>query len=181
MTTSRVEREISSLHDPPLVCSRLTQNGMQRGDNGHSQFAQERQDVTAGGPAENAELVLQTDDVHVADVEEVRGAQIGRQVLLLNLEANHFRVIVAALDIVDRHRETLALGMRGCDRGQQIGRERGNAALARQMVADKSDLADFRSFFHESLPLHHVLRMPGFGDTRAATSRPAPVERCRRI
>ena len=46
---------------------------MKRGDNGHSQFAQERQDVATGGPTENAELVLQADDVHVADVEEVRG------------------------------------------------------------------------------------------------------------
>ena len=86
------------LHHAPLVGSRLAQNGMQRCDDGHSQFAQERQDVTAGRPAENAELVLQADDVHVADVEEVRGAQIGRQVLLLNLEANHFRVLVAALE-----------------------------------------------------------------------------------
>ena len=106
--------------------------------------------MTAGRPAENAELVLQADDVHVADVEEVRGTQIGRQVLLLNLEANHFRVLVAALNVVDRHGETLALRMRGCDGGKQVGRERGNAALARQVVADKSDLADFRSFFHEA-------------------------------
>ena len=29
--------------------------------------------MTAGGPPENAELVLQADDVHVADVEEIRG------------------------------------------------------------------------------------------------------------
>ena len=72
--------------------------------------------MAARGPAENAELVLQADDVHVADVEEVRGAQIGRQVLLLNLKANHFRVLVAALDIVDRYRETLALRMRGLPR-----------------------------------------------------------------
>jgi hypothetical protein len=28
--------------------------------------------MAAGGPAENAELVLQADDVHVADIEEVR-------------------------------------------------------------------------------------------------------------
>ncbi len=54
--------------------------------------------MTAGRPAENAELVLQADDVHVADVEEVRGTQIGRQVLLLNLEANHLRVLVATLE-----------------------------------------------------------------------------------
>jgi hypothetical protein len=47
---------------------------MKRRDNGHPQFAQECQNVTTGGPAENAELVLQADDVYVADVEEVRGA-----------------------------------------------------------------------------------------------------------
>ena len=55
----------------------------------------------AGPP--NAELVLQADDVHVADVEEVRRAQIGWQVLLLNLEANYFRVFVTAFNVVDRH------------------------------------------------------------------------------
>ena len=60
------------VHYAPLVGFRLPQNGMKRSDNGHSQFAQECQDMAAGRPAENAELVLQADDVHVADVEEVR-------------------------------------------------------------------------------------------------------------
>jgi hypothetical protein len=54
-----------------MVGSRLMQNGMKGCDNRHSQFAQERQDVPTSGPAENAELVLQADDVHVTDVEEV--------------------------------------------------------------------------------------------------------------
>ncbi len=137
------------LHHAPLVSSRLTQDGMERRDNGHSQFAQKCQNVTAGGPAENAELVLQADDVHVADVEEVRGTQIGRQVLLLNLEANYFRILVATFNVIDRHRETLALGMRGRDGRQQVRRERGDAALARQVIADKSDFANFRTFSHE--------------------------------
>jgi hypothetical protein len=47
--------------------------------------------------------VLQADDVHIADVEEIRCTQIGRQVLLLNLEANYFRVFIATLDVIDRH------------------------------------------------------------------------------
>ncbi len=85
------------LHDAALVSPRFAQNGMQRGDHGHSQFAQECQNVAPGGSAENAELVLQADDIYVADVEEVRGAQIGRQVLLFNLEADYFRVLIAAL------------------------------------------------------------------------------------
>jgi hypothetical protein len=79
------------------------QNGMKHCNNGHSQFAQERQDVPTSGPTENAELVLQSDDVYVADVEEVRRAQIGWQVLLLDLEANYFRVFVDAFDVVDRY------------------------------------------------------------------------------
>ena len=105
--------------------------------------------MTAGRPAENAELVLQADDVHVADVEEVGGAQIGRQVLFLNLKVNYFRILVAAFDVVHRHRETLALRMRGLDRRKQVGSERSDAALARQVVADESDLANFRSLLHQ--------------------------------
>jgi hypothetical protein len=139
---------------------------VQRGDDRHSQFAQERQDVAAGGPAVNAELVLQADDVHVADVEEVRGAQIGRQILLLDLEANHFRVLVAALDVVDRRQRHWLWGCAVCDRGQQVGRERGDAAFARQVVADKSDLADFRSRAPgrgRSLLAGQQLRNVGFG------------------
>ena len=107
MTTSRVESEINSCITRRWSAFGSLQNRMQRGDHGHSQFAQERQDVTAGRPAENAELVLQADDVHIADVEEVGGAQIGRQVLLLNLEADHFRILVAtpgmSLTDTDRH------------------------------------------------------------------------------
>ena len=155
------------LHDAPLVRPGLAQNGMQRRDHRHSQFAQERQDVTAGRPAENAELVLQADDVHVADVEEVRGAQIGRQVLLFNLEAHHIRVFVAALDVVDRDGEALALGMRSRDGSQQIGRERGDAALARQVVADEGDLADFGCFFHKhSLWPRRVEHLRSIGSLR---------------
>src|SRR5260370_2882420 len=98
---------------------------MKRRDDRHSQFAQECQDLTTGRPAENTELVLQADDVHVANVEEVRGTQIGRKVLLLNLETNHLRVLVATWNVVDRHRQALALRMRGCNRGKKVRREGG--------------------------------------------------------
>ena len=136
---------------------------MKGSDNRHSQFAQECQDVTTGGPSEDAELVLQADDVHVADVEEVRGTQIGRQVLLLNLKANHFRVLVATRNVVDRHRQALALGMRAGDGGQQVGRERSDAAFARQVVSDESDFVDFRNGFHPVNPMLRVGRQAGNG------------------
>src|SRR5260370_19627379 len=47
-----------------------------------------------------------------------------------------------------RHGEVLALGMRSCHGGKQVRRKRRNAALARQVVADKRDLANFGNFFH---------------------------------
>src|SRR6516164_9754511 len=107
--------------------------------------------MAAGRPSENAELVLQTDDVHVADVEEVRSTQIRRQILLLNLEANYFRVLVATFNVIHGYGETLALGIRICHGGKQVRRERRNAALARQVVADKRNLANFGAFFHETV------------------------------
>src|ERR1039457_2728645 len=103
---------------------------MKRRHHGHSQFAQECQDVTARRPAENAELVLQADDVHVADVQKVRGTQIGRHVLLLYLEANHLRVLLASRYVVDRYGQAPALRVRTLDGGQKVGSERSNAALA---------------------------------------------------
>jgi len=72
---ARRERD-QLLHHAPLLDFWLTQNGMQRGDNRHSQFTQQSQDVPTCGPTENAEFVLQADDVDIADVEEVRGPQI---------------------------------------------------------------------------------------------------------
>src|SRR5260370_24782535 len=41
--------------------------------------------------------------------------------------------------------------MRSCHGGKQVRREGRNAALARQVVADKRDLANFRTFFHEAV------------------------------
>ncbi len=59
-----------AIHHALLIGVRFAQHRMKRCDNGHPQLAQKRQNVTAGRAAENAELMLQADDVHVADVEE---------------------------------------------------------------------------------------------------------------
>src|SRR5205085_4797588 len=124
---------------------------MKRCDDGHSQFAQERQDVTTDGPAKNTELVLQADYIHIADVQEVCGAAIGRQVLLLNLKANYLRILVATRNVVDRYGEALALGMGAGDGGKQVRRECRNAALSGLIVAHKSDLSDCRGVFQAIL------------------------------
>ena len=106
--------------------------------------------MAAGGSAENAELVLHTDNVHVADVEEIRGAPVRSQILLLNFEANHVRIIVAPFDVVDGHREAPACGMPRCHSAEQVGRERGDATFARQIVAEKRDLSNAGLFHNGS-------------------------------
>ena len=66
------------LHHASLLGVGLEQDGVERGDNGHPQFAQQRQQVAPGRSAEDPELVLHADDVDIADVEKVRRALIGR-------------------------------------------------------------------------------------------------------
>ena len=88
--------------------------------------------------------MLQADDVHVAMVEKVRSAEVGRQVLLFNFAANHFRIFVPALNVVNRHGEAPAIGMSSRNRGEQIRRKSSDATLARQVVTGKRNVADFR-------------------------------------
>ena len=63
-----------ALHHRALSRRRLGQHGVQRRDDRHGQARQQRQDMGAGFAAENAELVLQTDDVEPAGVEKLRGS-----------------------------------------------------------------------------------------------------------
>ena len=83
-------------HHAALLHVGLAQNGVQGGDDGHLQFAQQRQHMTAGRAAENAELMLHANHVHVGDVQKIRRAQIGGQVLLRNLKAHLGRIIVTS-------------------------------------------------------------------------------------
>jgi len=55
--------------------------------------------------------------------------------------------------------------MRSCHGGKQVRRERRNAALAWQVVADKRDLANFGAFFHGSI--FHSSRPRSYADESA--------------
>jgi hypothetical protein len=126
---------------------------VERCHDGRFQFAQQRQHVAAGRSAKNPKLVLQANNPHVANVNEVGGPLVGRQVRLLDLEANYVRVLVAALDVIDRYGEALALGVLRCHGRKQIGCERGDPALARHVVAEERDPSNLRFCFHELLPI----------------------------
>jgi len=66
--------------------------------------------MAARRPAENTELVLHTNHVHVCDVQKIRCAQIGRQILLRNLEAHFGRIIVTFREIIHGHDKALQRG-----------------------------------------------------------------------
>ena len=131
MVTRRVERATNSCITRRCVSFGLAQNGVEGGDDRHLQFADQRQQMAAGRPAVNAKLVLNADNVHVADVDEVRRALVGREILFFYLETHHAGILVPFLDIVNRHRKALALGVLGRHGCEQIGRERSNATLTR--------------------------------------------------
>jgi hypothetical protein len=57
--------------------------------------------------------------------QEVCGLPVRIQVLLLNLEANHVRVLIAPLKMIDRHREAIGSGMPRCHRPEQVRCKRG--------------------------------------------------------
>ena len=67
-----------------------------------------REEMAARRTPENPELVLQANDVHVADVEEVRGPEIGREILIFNFEADYVGVFIAARQVVNRGRNALS-------------------------------------------------------------------------
>src|SRR5882672_5741020 len=114
--------------------------------------------MAARGSAENAEFMLQANQIHVRNVEEIGRAQIGGQVLLRNLKAYLRGIIVTAREIVDRHDEALHRRKLCCYGTTQVSRERGDAAFPRQVIAEKCNFADFRWLLHnhsaaENLPL----------------------------
>jgi len=138
-----------AVHDAALIGVGLFEDGVEGGDDGHAEFAEEGKDVAAGGAAVDAELVLEADDVDVGDVEEVGGAEVGGEVLLFDLEANDLGVGVAGGEVVDGDGEAIAEGVGGGDGGEDVRGEGSDAALAGEVVSEEGDFADARVIFHE--------------------------------
>ena len=136
----RQRREL--VHHAALERVGLGEDGVQGRDDRHPQLAQQLKDVTPGLSTEDAVLVLDADDIDRVDVQEVGGPPVRRHLALRDLEANAGRVGVTPAGIVHREDEALDLGMGRGDRAAQIRGERGDPALARQVVAEHRDLPD---------------------------------------
>ena len=129
-------------HHAPLIRVRLAQNCVKRGYDRHSQLVQQCQQVTARQPAVYAKLVFHAEDIHICNVEEIRRAQVGRQILLRNLESHLRRILIAALDVIDRNDQALRGRKLKRHRSAQVCCERCNAALPREIIAEERNFAD---------------------------------------
>ena len=125
-------------HDA-LICVRFAQNRVQRSDQRHFQSAQQGQNVAARGAAVDAVFMLQADKIVAIEVQEIGGPLIGGNILLRQFQAHLLRIIVARIGIVDGNGKQASFSVFGCERVAQVGRESGNAALARQIIPNKSN------------------------------------------
>jgi hypothetical protein len=138
-------------HNPLLLRARLTQHGVECRHHRHAQLPQKRQNVGPRASSIDSVLMLEADDVYVADVQEVRCAQIGREVMLFHLESNDVWIRISFGGVVHGDDETLTLRVRRGHRLMQVGSVIRNAAFSRQMIADEGDPAYPRCFFHSIL------------------------------
>jgi hypothetical protein len=122
--------------DQPLRGVGRTQNRVQRRDDRHPERSQQEQQVIAGLAAEDAELMLQADQVHLIDVQVVRASQVGDGVRFGDLETHDRGVRVYLAGIVHRDDKCLHRGSGARQRVDQVGGEGGNPALTRQVIAD---------------------------------------------
>ncbi len=118
---------------------RFVEHRVQCRDNRHAEVVQQGENVAAGWPAEDPVLVLEADDVDVADVEEVGRTLIRRQVPLGQFEPDAIRVRVPARTIVDRDGEARILALVTHDRVAEVRCERCDAAASREVITDNRD------------------------------------------
>ena len=98
--------------------------------------------MTACPPAEDAVFVLQADEIYIVGMQEVGGAEIRVDILLRQFKSNAGRIGIAALDVVDGQGNARCSTVFGGDGLTQVGGERGDAALARQIITDEPNTAD---------------------------------------
>ncbi len=126
-------------HHLSLGRIRIAQHGVERGDHGHPDFLEEGQQVAAGGPPVDAEFVLDAEDIGIVKVQEVGGAPVGIQILLVQFEAHAGRVVVGFDAVVHGPGVALRVGRGGGHRLAEVMREGGDAAEPREIAAQEGD------------------------------------------
>ena len=106
--------------------------------------------MAPGKASVDSEFMLNTEDVRILKIQEIRSTPIGVQFLLLNLKPDPWRVAVAFRKIVDRTYIAVRSGIGIRDRVAQVVCECRNSAQARQKIAEKGDASGNRLIAHDA-------------------------------
>ena len=89
--------------------------------------------------AEDPVLVLDRQHIGLIDVQVIRGSLVRAKVTLGNLEPDARGIRVPTAGIVHRQHERVDIRRRGRQGISEVRRERGDSALARQVVAEDGE------------------------------------------
>src|SRR6266851_8517348 len=95
--------------------------------------------MRTGTASEDPVLVLQADQIHIAEVEKVRGLPVGSQVVLRELESHPDGIVVTLFGIVDRKCQQLRRAVFRVQGVAQVGCERGDSTMLRKIIAHHRD------------------------------------------
>ena len=127
------------LHHFALREIRLAENGVQGRHHRHPHFLQERQQMTARRPAIDAELMLHAQHVGIVEVQKIRRAPVGIEILFQQLKADPRRIFVTLHAIIHRPRKTLRVRRRARDAFTKIGRKSRDPTTPRIVPAEESN------------------------------------------
>ena len=131
----------------PTSCARsplgsrdgLLEHRVQRDDRRHAQRVDEIEDVAAVVAAEDAVLVLNADQAHVAVVHELRGARVVGFDVLPDLELDLGGILVLARRLGDGEHHRQHAPSSPATAAREIGGEGCDSAAARTVGADERD------------------------------------------
>ena len=133
------------LHDPPLVRIGPLQNGMERHHDRNGKALDQRQQVGACGPAENAEFVLDPDQLGAAGFDPLGSGQIVGERVLTERTGHRGRVIIGLAGIVHRIMIDPHFGEACAERVENVRGVGRKAAAARQRIPDQGNVRQGRS------------------------------------
>ena len=126
-------------HDPELVRIGLAQNCVQCCHHRHLQTAQQMQDMTARGTAEDSVLVLQAHHVDILEVQELSGFLIRSNVVLGERPSHPRGIVVPLFRVVDRQCEQSSGPKLGRDGLTQVRGESSDSTVSRKVIPDHRD------------------------------------------
>ena len=117
----------------------MLQDSVQRDDHGHSQCADEIEDVAAVLAAEYAVLVLDADEAQVAEVDVLRRTDVVGFDVLPDFELDLVGVLVLPRRFRHGQHYRRCTMVVAIDRKSEVCGEGGDSAAARAVGADESD------------------------------------------